>query len=138
MNDIEILIDKTINFGIDQAIQLLDKENTFSPFGFLVHTDDCFTSVVPKDADYYLDEGVMIDDFKNFGNEKLNDPNVEGYSVVYVSKTKIHQNETDIIVVFCKFRNDTLPLKTRMYYFPYTILAGKPFIHFENAFASEG
>lgn len=137
MSDIEILIDKSIDFAIDQMVKNLSEKEIVQPFAFLVHTD-CLTSVVPTDMEYYLDDGVMIDDFKNFGNEKLNEPNVEGYSVAYTSKTKINENEMDIIVIFCKFKNDTLPLKTRMYYFPYTILAGKPYIDFDNAFASEG
>lgn len=137
MSDIEILIDKSIDFAIDQMVKNLSEKEIVQPFAFLVHTD-CLTSVVPQDTDYYLDDGVMLDDFKNFGNEKLNEPNVEGYSVAYTSKTKINENEMDIIVIFCKFKKDTLPLKTRMYYFPYTMQAGKPYIDFENAFASEG
>lgn len=133
----EAIVDKAIEKAIDQAVQILTKEKKISPFSFLVHTDSCITSVMPIEKDYYMDEGVMVDSFKSFGNEKLNETNVEGFSVVYQSKTMLKGNEIEVIVVFCKFKNDILPLKTRIYYFPFTFWEQQPFIDFESAFASE-
>ncbi len=136
MNDIDILVDKTVEFAIDEATQKLNSEQKFQPFSFLINSDGGFTSVIPAVYDYYFDESVMVDSFKSFGNEKLMGT-AEGFCICYTSSVSLKGGEAEVIVVFCKFKNDHLPLKTRIYYFPFTTSHGSVFIDFEASFASE-
>lgn len=131
---IETMVDKAIDEAIDRAVLVLKNEKILSPFMFLINENN-FISVVPTEKDYYYDDSVMVDSFKSFANEKLTE--VEGYCVVYDKKTTIKGLEMNIIAIFIKMKNDTLPLKTRVYYFPYNIVGENPMIDFELAFASE-
>ena len=44
MSDIDILVDKTVEFAIDEATQKLNSEQKFQPFSFLINSDGGFTS----------------------------------------------------------------------------------------------
>jgi len=137
MQKIDSTIDQSIEIAIDQAILDLDREKAIQPFCFLVQHDGCFTSVVPNETDYHFETSTMVDSFKDFGNQTLSSTTTEGYCIVYNSETSVKDTNTNAITVFLKLKNDHLPLKTRIYYFPYSFYNGKPSIDFESAFASE-
>ena len=138
MINIESLIDKGIEQAIDKAIYFLDLNKKLEPFCFLVQKDGCTTDVVPNKEEFHFEENIMVDAFKDFANEKLEDETTEGYCITSTLKTYLKGEEIEALAIFFKFKNDHLPLKTRIYYFPYTFVNGKPYIDFESVFSSEG
>lgn len=137
MKSLEKLIDTAIDTAIDAAVNILNAKKQLNVFCFFVNSDGCFTSVVPNETEFNFDESYIVDSFKDFGNEKMEDAGTEGYCITYSQTVKLHGTETDAIVVFLKLKNDLLPLKTRIYYYPYNFVDGRPFVDFESAFASE-
>lgn len=138
MTDIEILIDKGIEKAIDKAIYFLDTEKKFEPFCFLIQSDACFTEVVPNKDEFHFEENIMVDAFKDFANEKLEEASAEGFCITSTLQTFLKGEPIEALAIFFKFKNDHLPLKTRIYYFPYTFVNQKPFIDFDSVFSSEG
>lgn len=138
MTTIEILIDKGIEQAIDKAIFFLDTDKKLEPFCFLIQKDGCTTDVVPNKDEFHFEENIMVDAFKDFANEKLDDDSTEGYCITSTISTFLKGEEIEALALFFKFKNDHLPLKTRIYYFPYTFVNQKPYIDFESAFSSEG
>ncbi|MDO4225161.1 MAG: hypothetical protein Q4C75_04655 [Bergeyella zoohelcum] len=138
MVDIDLLIDKTMETAMDRAIYFLDTEKSFRPFCFLIQKDTCLSLLMPNDTEFSFDESLMVDYFKDFAMQKLDENTAEGFCVVSITTTLIRGEETPAILMLFKFRNDTLPLGTRVYYFPYSFQNGKPFVDFHSVFASEG
>lgn len=138
MENLEETIDKSIEYAIDQVIQKLNENQHFDPFCFLIQHDGCFTDVVPTETDFRFDETYMTDSFKDFGNDKLEENFAEGYGLITKKEITLNDEKQESICIFLKFQNDWLPLKTRIYYFPYLIIGRKPSILFDRAFASEG
>ena len=137
METLEKIIDSAIDTAIDAAVNILNTKKELNTFCFLINSDQCFTSVVPNETEFIFDESYIVDSFKDFGNEKMEDAGTEGFCITYSQTVKLRDTETDAIVIFLKLKNDHLPLKTRIYYFPYSFVSGKPFVDFESAFASE-
>ena len=137
MKALESLIDTAIDTCIDTAIGILNTKKQLASFCFLINSDQCFTSVVPNTTEFNFDESYIIDTFKDFGNEKMEESEALGYCITYSQKIQLKGTESNSIVIFVKLKNDYLPLKTRLYYFPYHFVSGKPYIDFASAFASE-
>lgn len=133
----ETTLDKTIDLALDSAINALNKNQDFQPICFLVNKDCTMTSVLPDDKNNELDTTYLLDSFKDFAAEKIEEPEYSGYCLVYISEINLENEKSNAITLFLKFKNDNLPLKTRIYYFPYIIRQEKPEILFDLAFASE-
>lgn len=134
MENFEDFVEKYINAAIDIAVNILDKKQMLPPYSFLIENDGNLQTVFPDESNYLFEDQMLVDSFKDFGNQKIAEENI-GFCVIYNSKINAENNA---ITLFFKFKNDTLPLKTRVYYFPYFFQNQKPFVLFEKAFSSEG
>jgi|GEM_PF-902922 len=138
MENFEDFVERYINAGIDIAVHILNEKRLLPPYSFLINHDGNLQTVIPNEADFLFEDHVIIDYFKDFGNQKISENLNAGFCVIYNSKINKGTGISDAITLFFKFKNDTLPLKTRVYYFPYFFQNQKPYINFELAFSSEG
>ncbi len=133
----ETSLDKSIDFALDCAIKFLDEAREFYPFCFMIDAEGKIISVVPQTDNDYPESTYLIDTFKDFAGEKMQQPEYIGFCVTYNVSLNLNEGKTDAVAIFLKFKNDNLPLKTRIYYFPYLLNGEKPQILFDLAFSSE-
>ncbi len=138
MENFEQTIDIYLNKAIDIAVNILNEKQILPPYSFGVRKDGQISFVEISDTDYYVDDQSLIDSLKDFGQHILSEEDAEGFVIMYNSKINLKETEYDCITFYFKFIKDPLPLKTRIFYFPYTLIGGKPNILFGDAFASEG
>ena len=138
MKSFEETIDIYVEKAIDIAVNILNDTQILPPYSFGVRKDGQISFVEINDKNYYFDDKTLIDSLKDFGQQMISEEKTEGFVIIYHSKISLKEIENDCITIYLKFAKDPLPLKTRIFYFPYILMDDKPNILFAEAFSSEG
>lgn len=138
MENFEQQLDQYLTAALDIAVHILDRKGILPPYSFLILNDNSLQTLVPKTTEFLYDDPELIDTFKEYGQQEMVLGKAAGYCVISSSPLPGRGLTINAITVFFKFLEDPLPLKTRVYYFPYHLQNGKPAVLFEAAFSSEG
>ena len=138
MKNFEEQLDHYLTAALDIAVHILNKKGILPPYSFLILNDHSLQTLVPKTNEFLYDDPELIDNFKEYGQQEMMLGKAAGYCVISSSALPGDSKTASAITVFFKFLEDPLPLKTRVYYFPYLVQNGQPTVLFDAAFSSEG